>query len=78
MAQKISDRMRLEKLTALCNHCGETVKEWFSAGRGLGWNCIRCGYLSKDQVNGVAQLEAQTYRDGSPVRWLKARAVRNT
>ena len=73
MNQEISDSIRLEKLTALCNNCGETVKEWSSAVRGLGWNCIHCGSLSKEQVNGVAQLEAPTYSDGSPVRWIKPR-----
>lgn len=73
MDKEITNSMRLEKLTALCNKCGETVKEWFSAVRGLGWNCIHCGYLSTDQVNGVAQLEAPTYSDGSPVCWVKPR-----
>lgn len=73
MNKEITNSMRLEKLTALCNHCGETVKEFFSAVRGLGWNCIWCGYRSKDQVNSVAQLEAPTYSDGSPVVWVKPR-----
>ena len=44
MTQEISNSIRREKLTALCNHCGETVKEWFSAVRGLGWNCMHWGY----------------------------------
>ena len=73
MTKEISNSMRREKLTALCNSCGETVKEHFKAVRGLGWNCIHCGYLSKDQVNGIGQLEAPTYSDGSPVRWVKPR-----
>ena len=63
-------RIRREKLTAICNSCGETVKEYFSARRGLGWNCIDCGYLTTEQVNSIAQLEAPTYSDGTPVRWL--------
>lgn len=70
MSKETVNKMRRDKLTALCNNCGETVKEYFSAVRGLGWNCVHCGYLSKKQVHGVAQLEAPKYSDGSPVVWL--------
>ena len=70
--------MRRDRLTALCNQCGETVKEYFSAVRGLGWNCMWCGYLKKDQVNSIAQLENPKYSDGTPVQWLPPIKVRET
>jgi tRNA(Ile2) C34 agmatinyltransferase TiaS len=62
--------MRQDKLTAICNRCGETVKEFFSAVRGLGWNCIHCGYRNADQVNSIAQRDEPTYQDGTPVQWI--------
>ena len=64
------NRMRKDKLTAICNNCGETVKEFFSAVRGKGWNCQWCGYLHNEQVNSIAQLENPVYSDGSPVVWM--------
>jgi hypothetical protein len=62
--------MRRERLTALCGTCGETCKEYLSAAMGKGWNCLRCGYLTKDQVGSTAQLENPAYSDGSAVLWL--------
>lgn len=62
--------MRRERLTALCGKCGETCKEYSAAVRGNGWNCLWCGYLSQDEMEGIAQRENPKYSDGSPVLWL--------
>lgn len=71
MNREIENKVRVDKLTAVCNDCGETTKEFLSTFHGLGWNCDACGYLTKAQVQGIAKLEAPTYKDGSPVIWIK-------